>query len=132
MLVDLPVTPGDLLDRRIILELKRAHRPGDAAVARLHAAVAQAAARGLPPTPPGAEATLDELREVNRALWDAETRVRQVMALPAPAPAQLAEIGARIARLNDRRGALKAALDAAFVAAFAADVGPAVTEPKFY
>lgn len=121
-----PVTPGELLDRISILELKASKAPGTEAQALLEALRPVEASLG---DLGGVRAEIAELAAVNARLWDVEDRVRELMRAGAPADALLlrdfAAVAASVPRLNDRRAALKRALDAALRPG-------APSEPKVY
>ena len=119
----IPVSPGELCDRLTILERKvdRIRDPARrAAAASLLATYRDAwRAAGLPD-----RAALPEdagLRAVNAALWDVEDDLRARERAADFGPAFVASARSVYA-LNDRRAALKAALDAR--------LGAADTEPK--
>jgi cob(I)alamin adenosyltransferase len=120
-----PTTPGELLDRITILELKRAARPGDPGVTALLDGL-RAVAVGMDLR--ACVQDLDALRAINEALWEAEDRVRELLAAVSddlaavsddlaaaagPPVLEFARVAAAIPRLNDRRAALKRRLDAA-------------------
>jgi hypothetical protein len=119
----IPVSPGELDDRLTILEVKvaRMRDPGRrAAAGELLAALSRAwAEAGLPD-----RATLPEdalLREVNGALWDVEDALRERERRADFGAGFVAEARSVYA-LNDRRAALKAAVDVR--------LGARGTEPK--
>lgn len=102
-----PISPGELVDRITILQL-RADRLADPAAAdhaRDHlAALTAAQNRFLPPSPELDRLTA-ALAAVNAALWDLEDRVRALdRAGDGPAFAAAARA---IFRLNDERSRLK-------------------------
>ena len=110
-----PCTPGDLLDRLVILELKLARRPGDRAVATMLDHL-RPCSMALDTSGRGVVAALAGLRVVNESLWEAEDRVRSLLAQGAPEDVMLlrdfAAVAAAVPRLNDRRCVLKQRLDA--------------------
>lgn len=117
------MSPGELCDRLTILERKaeRIADPGRRAAAEALLAAYRDAWRdaGLPD-----RGTLPEdalLREVNAALWDVEDDLRRREGSGDFGPAFVAQARSVYA-LNDRRAALKAALDAR--------LGAADREPK--
>jgi len=110
-----PSSPGDVLDRLTILDLKRTRiaDPARAAIATAHARALEEAwrAEGLPP--PSQVPEHDDLATVNAALWDVEDRLRAHEARGDFGPAFVE--GARsVYRLNDERARLKAAVDRRF------------------
>jgi hypothetical protein len=124
-LVLLPVPYGEIVDRLVILALKveRADDPARAAQARAlrEAWAAGWVAAGLP-----AVERLDEWPElvaVNAELWDVEDQLR-ILESEGRFDAGFVALARRVYRANDRRAALKAAIDRR--------LGSALTEPKVY
>ena len=122
-MVLVPQPYGEIVDRLVILALKvdRLTEPAAREAARaLHDAIAaQWDAAGQP-----APATLPEhaaLVAVNAELWDVEGAIRRVD--PDLDAAAYLALARRVPTLNDRRGALKAAIDRRL---------GAVGEPKEY
>lgn len=112
-MLQVPVPLSEVVDRLTILELKLARiaDPPRREVARRwrDALLARWSAAGLP-----APVTLPEhgpLAEVNAALWDVEDRLRRREAAGDFGASFVAD-ARDVYRLNDRRAALKAALDA--------------------
>lgn len=114
----LEIAPGELVDRMTILELKLRHavqgRNADAARAQLKA-VTDALGTLATPAP---EDLVRQLREINQRLWTAEDAIRQALAAVkdtdmADLATGLADWAETIARLNDRRCKVKAAIDEA-------------------
>lgn len=111
--LSVPSALGDVLDRVTILEIKRA-RVGDpyrrSNVERELDALRTAwAAAGLPD--PAAIPEYAALAEVNLALWEVEDRLRAFEAASEFGPAFVADARA-VYRTNDRRAALKRAVNA--------------------
>lgn len=108
MPVHVPVSIGELLDRITILALK-CPRVGPDARPRLEAELAALeatwSAAGLPEVPERAA-----LAEVNAALWDVEDRLRRHEAAGDFGSAFVA-LARSVYRLNDRRAALKRAVN---------------------
>ena len=123
-----PTTPGELLDRIIILELKLSKRPADRAVATMLDHLRPCAV-ALDTSAREVATLLAGLRFVNEGLWDAEDHVRDLMAQGAPGDVMLlrdfAAVAAAVPRLNDRRSELKRRLDAVLRPG-------APSEPKVY
>lgn len=121
MLVPLPY--GEVADRLVILDLKLARVADPAkrdATRRLRDAIAAAwTAGGLPPL--DAMPEHPALCEVNAALWDIEDALRAHEARGDFGDAFVA-LARAVYATNDRRAALKAAIDAR--------LGSALTEPK--
>ncbi len=104
-----PVSIGDLLDRITILGVKRQHAAGPAlgnVLAELAALEGAWAAAGLPADPPERA----ELSAVNAALWDVEDALRLHEAR-GDFGAEFVALARRVYQLNDRRAALKRALN---------------------
>jgi orotidine-5'-phosphate decarboxylase len=117
---------GELLDRLGILELKLSRCVRDEQRATLAAAVAraQAARRAARlDAAPGLRALEQELTVINHALWQAEDEIRK-HERTQDWGARFIAVARSICRLNDRRAALKSAIDR--VCGFAA------TEEKTY
>lgn len=114
MLLLTPASVGDVLDRITILEIKLA-RVDDArrpVVAAELAALRDAwVGAGLPA--PAAFPEHAALAEVNRALWDVEDRLRAAEARGEFDAAFVADARA-VYRTNDRRAALKRAVNERF------------------
>ncbi len=114
MLLHAPAAVGDVLDRVTILEIKLARVPADrrANVAvELDALRSTWAAAGLPPFVEVPEYAA--LAEVNTALWEVEDRLRAAEARADFGPAFIDDARA-VYRTNDRRAALKRAVNARF------------------
>lgn len=111
-MITLQITAGELLDRLGILELKLDRCSSEEQRARLHAAVERArAARGAAGIDaPGLQPLEDELAAINRALWNAEDEIRARDRQGDHADGFVA-IAREICRLNDRRAAVKQAID---------------------
>ncbi|MEO8558922.1 MAG: hypothetical protein ABI439_07660 [Rhodospirillales bacterium] len=132
MIIDIPGSPGELIDRIAILELKSRHFT-DAAkrttverqLARLQALwdgqVAQRA--GAEITSAGIVAAIGELRQVNAILWDVEEDLRALEAKQDFGP-RFVELARSVYRTNDRRAAAKRRIDAA--------LGSTMIEEKSY
>ena len=108
MILTIPASAGEVLDKLTILEIKRT-RIADPAkltnIAREHAALAAAWAAALPD--PEAVADLAEaLRAVNAALWEVEDALREHERRGDFGPDFVA-LARRVYRENDRRAALK-------------------------
>ncbi|WP_270938782.1 DUF6165 family protein [Falsiroseomonas oryzae] len=108
MIIDIPASPGEVLDKLTILEIKL-DRIADATkrenVAREHAALTAAwdAAVGDRPALAPLRA---ELRAVNERLWDVEDELREHERRGA-FDAAFVELARAVYRTNDRRAALK-------------------------
>jgi len=108
---NIPVSWGELLDKISILEIKR-HRIRDLAARanvtkehRLLCSVAGPAMRDEAIVP-----LLDELRSINRQLWDTEDAIRREESR-AVFGAAFVELARSVYKKNDRRAALKRAIN---------------------
>jgi len=103
-----PVSAGELLDKITILQIK-AHRIGEPA--KLGHVLAELAAlsarrdRAIAPSPELAS-LVDELRDVNRALWDIEDEIRRCEQRQ-DFGTRFVELARSVYRENDRRAAIK-------------------------
>ena len=106
------VSPGELLDRVSILELKRARVADPAQLLRVRAELAALhAERGRADWPAGADALAADLAAVNGMLWDVEDDLRRCERGQDFGP-RFVELARSVYRLNDRRSALKDAVNA--------------------
>ena len=109
-----PVSVGDLLDRLTILGIKAGKLSG-AALANAEAERVQLVqawvAAGLPA--PDSLLAFRELSEINLALWEVEDRLRAAEATGEFGPA-FVDDARSVYRLNDRRAALKRAVNLHF------------------
>lgn len=110
-----PVSIGELLDKIVILDIKAA-RIGDPAklenVRRERQALGEAAA-GLDVTAEPCAALMSELRTVNEALWQVEDDLRDCERNGDFGP-RFVELARAVYHTNDRRAAIKRALNEAF------------------
>lgn len=114
MMLHVPVSPGEFLDKLVILEIK-SQRIGDPAklanvtreleLLRATWAASPLAARDV-------AAPLARLREVNEALWEVEDRLRDKEAAHA-FDDEFVELARSVYRHNDRRAAIKRELNLA-------------------
>ena len=121
MNIQIPISPGELIDRITILELKQARIDDRRRLANVSAELAnlnRICARTLGPpssAPPEVRHLHAALAETNRRIWDAENEVRALDrggAFDARSGEHLrfAETALNIHRLNDERHRLKRAL----------------------
>lgn len=115
MAVPIEVSPGELIDRLTILEIKDA-RLVDASkrriAARERAALAAALEAHLSPSSKASELRA-KLKSVNEALWVIEADIRKYEAR-GDFGAEFIALARAVYQTNDRRSALKQALDQAF------------------
>lgn len=112
MLVSIPVSWGELLDKITILEIK-GERIGDDAkranVLRELNALQEVVSRHGP-MPDGGAALIGELRAINAALWDIEDEIRDCERHKDFGP-RFVELARSVYHSNDRRAALKRELN---------------------
>lgn len=125
MELQIAVSPGELIDRITILEIKRARIPDPrrlASVVRSHDALSKTLWERVPASP-HLTALIGELKSVNETLWQAEVDLRDHERRQL-FDARFVEIARSIYLSNDRRSALKRQIDEL--------LGSAVGEEKFY
>lgn len=117
-----PISAGELVDKITILEVKAERIAPEKRPNVLHelGLLCEIAARELPP---GLDALTAELRAVNAALWDVEDGKRDHERRADFGPAFIA-LARRVYRDNDRRAALKRAINDA--------AGSEIVEEKSY
>lgn len=113
----LEVSPGELVDRMTILELKLRHVPMNrlAPVREAYGAVLEGVralqqAIQTDSTRTEVQRHVEELRATNGRLWALEDRVRKLLAARDTGP-EFVEVAAAVPALNDRRAAAKRAID---------------------
>jgi hypothetical protein len=125
MILTIPASAGEVIDKLTILDIKLA-RIADPAkranVAREHAALTAAWAAAVPHPAPLA-ALVAELREVNETLWEVEDELREHERREDFGPA-FVTLARSVYRTNDRRAALKRAISEA--------LGSTLVEEKSY
>jgi hypothetical protein len=110
------VSAGELLDKIVILEIKRSRLTSPAQltnVEREWKALAAERDRKIRPAPADRtafEAAIEELREVNQTLWQIEDDIR-VCEREGRFDAEFVELARGVYRTNDRRSALKRRLN---------------------
>ena len=107
----IPVSVGELVDKLIILELKQRHLSGEALehVNREHALLLQEFQALRQSVPADLQR---QLQEVNGQLWQVENAIRDCDQRADFGPAFVA-LAQRVYRLNDRRAAIKRAINQA-------------------
>lgn len=103
-----PVSWGELIDKKTILEIKveRLRDPDAVANARRELAPLEATLATLAPPPPELDRLQAELREVNRRLWDIEDAIRQKEA-ELSFDAGFIELARSVYHTNDERTRIK-------------------------
>jgi hypothetical protein len=125
MIMTIPASAGEVIDKLTILEIKLA-RIADAAkrenVAREHAALSAAWRDAVPDEAPIA-GLIAELRQVNEALWDIEDEIRE-QERQSDFGATFVRLARAVYRTNDRRAELKREINA--------QLGSTLVEEKSY
>lgn len=104
-----PVSPGELIDKVIILELKRAHLTDYVSAARVEAelrALVDAYGSYLRDANAALLQSVDELRQINRKLWEAEDELRRLEHLEQ-FDQRFIEVARSVYLMNDQRASLK-------------------------
>ncbi len=106
--VKVEVSPGELIDRITILEIKAARIAGEAKRANIGVELSEltAARQAAVPVSASLTALTGELKEVNQALWDIEDEIRALEAAGDFGPA-FVELARAVYKTNDRRSDLK-------------------------
>src|SRR5689334_9347731 len=109
-----PVSPGEFLDKTTILEIKLARIPDADKRANVARELELLRAEWARSRFASADVTLHvtQLREVNEALWEIEDRIREKEAAQA-FDAEFIELARAVYKTNDRRAAIKRAINAA-------------------
>lgn len=72
-----PISPGELVDKIVILEIKKARIADPTKLANIeHELMLLRTELAKLPTPPELHDLMEELRAVNKAIWDAEEALR--------------------------------------------------------
>jgi len=106
--VKVEISPGELIDRITILEIKAARIGDEAKRANIGVELSEltAARQAAVPLSDRLTALTGELKEVNEALWDIEDEIRALEAAVEFGPAFI-ELARSGYKTNDRRSALK-------------------------
>ncbi len=127
MIIDIPGSPGELIDKITILELKARHFADAAKRATVQRQLTQLQALWQRAVAGKIDAAMQEaiaeLRQVNAILWDVEEDLRALEASQDFGPRFVA-LARSVYRTNDRRAAAKRRIDAA--------LGSAMIEEKSY
>ena len=123
--VTIEVSPGELIDRITILEIKAARITASAPLANVREELAALCSLRDRAIPLGAEVAriTDELRAVNERLWEVEDALRDCERESDFGP-RFVELARSVYRTNDRRAALKRELNLA--------LGSRLVEEKSY
>lgn len=106
--VKVEISPGELIDRITILEIKAARIGDEAKRANIGIELEELTAARQASVPASARLTAltGELKEVNQALWDIEDEIRALEAAMDFGPA-FVELARSVYKTNDRRSVLK-------------------------
>jgi hypothetical protein len=117
--VSIEVAPGELLDRITILEIKSERIKAESALrnVRTELATLRGARERHISTNPALDRLVADLRKVNETLWDLEEAVRQSEA-SGDFGAEFVKAARSIMHSNDRRAALKQAINRMLGASF--------------
>ena len=107
-----PISPGEFLDKLTILEIKaeRITDPAKLENVRRELEALHVVWQASPLSSRDVRAQVDQLREVNAALWDIEDRIREKEAAKT-FDAAFVELARSVYRTNDRRAAIKKELN---------------------
>lgn len=111
-MLQVPISPGEFLDKLSILEIKsrRISDPAKLANIRRELELLRATWRTSPLAARDVSALVSALREANEALWDIEDRIRDKEAAKA-FDAEFIELARSVYVTNDRRSAIKRELN---------------------
>jgi hypothetical protein len=125
MLLNVPTSPGEFLDKLSILEIKseRMSDPAQLAHVRRELELLRSTWAGSPFGTRDVSAPLAELKQVNESLWEIEDRIRAREA-ERRFDAEFVELARSVYRTNDRRAAIKRELNLA--------LGSEILEEKSY
>lgn len=114
MHLNAPISPGEFLDKLTILEIKieRIADPGKLENVRRERALLRAEWDASPLARADVTAQVEELKQVNQALWEIEDDIRLKEAAQA-FDAEFVELARAVYRTNDRRAAVKRAINLA-------------------
>ena len=114
MHLNAPVSPGEFLDKQTILEIKLARIADAAALAnvRKELDLLRLEWAASPFARADVTAQVDELRAVNETLWEIEDRIR-LKEKDQAFDAEFVELARGVYRTNDRRAAIKRAINVA-------------------
>ncbi len=114
MHLNAPISPGEFLDKLTILEIKieRIADPGKLENVRRERALLRAEWEASPLARADVTAQFEELKQVNQALWEIEDEIRVKEAAQA-FDAEFVELARAVYRTNDRRAAIKRAINLA-------------------
>ena len=114
MHLNAPLSPGEFLDKQTILEIKLARIEDPAALTnvRRELDLLRLEWAASPFARADVAAQVDELRKVNETLWEIEDRIR-LKEKDQDFDAEFVELARGVYRTNDRRAAIKRAINVA-------------------
>lgn len=114
MHLNVPISPGEFLDKLTILEIKieRIADPGKLENVRREHALLRALWDASPLARADVTAQVEELKRVNQELWEIEDEIRLKEATQA-FDAEFVELARAVYHTNDRRAAIKRAINLA-------------------
>jgi hypothetical protein len=114
MHLNAPISPGEFLDKLTILEIKieRIADPGKLENVRRERDLLRAEWTASPLARVDVSAQVEELKQVNEALWEIEDAIRLKEAAHA-FDAEFIELARAVYQTNDRRAAIKRAINVA-------------------
>ena len=114
MLLDVQTSPGEFLDKLVILQIKadRIHDAGKLANVRRELELLTATWDASPLAARDVAEPVSRLRQVNEQLWDIEDRIRLKETAQA-FDAEFIELARSVYRTNDLRAAIKRELNVA-------------------
>ena len=106
------ISPGELIDKITILEIKRDRIVDERKLANVRAELAVLSGTLAREVAPSAELRrlTDELRSINAALWDVEDELRQCEKIADFGP-RFIELARSVYKTNDRRAEVKYAVN---------------------
>jgi len=123
--IHVPISPGELIDKITILEIKseRMSDPAKVANVRTELGMLQATWQGSPHSAHDIQKEWAELRRINQALWDIEDKIRDKERDQA-FDAEFIELARAVYVTNDERAAVKRAINT--------KLGSRIVEEKSY
>ncbi|MGZ9812528.1 DUF6165 family protein [Pseudoroseicyclus sp. H15] len=118
-----PTSPGELIDKITILELKAQKMSEPEKLAHVRHELARLEATAAPLAHPDLPALTEELRAINAELWQIEDDIRACEAAGDFGPTFIS-LARAVYRTNDRRAAVKKRMNLA--------LGSAIVEEKSY
>jgi hypothetical protein len=123
--IQVPISPGELIDKLTILEIKAAHISDAAKLAnvRVELQLLQETWRGSPHASTDIDAEWQALRDINKKLWDIEDAIRD-KERERRFDQEFIELARAVYVTNDERAAVKKQINA--------KLGSRIVEEKSY